>query len=185
MLRYTLTISTLCTIVVAAHESARGQLTPQVEQRESQERAERERRAQAGQQRDAQERLEQQQRVQALTEQQREMQERAERKRRAQTEAEQHREAREQAERQRRILAETEHERQMQLQQEQQGQQQIEQPANSLQAEPPEHVAQPELPTRPDRVLYPALLTMVGSCLLAGVSLFMLGRIIRQRFTHR
>ncbi len=51
--------------------------------------------------------------------------------------------------------------------------------------ESPEQVAPLELPTKPERVFSPALLAMVGSCLLAGVSLFMLGRIIRQRFTHR
>jgi hypothetical protein len=55
----------------------------------------------------------------------------------------------------------------------------------SMQVEPPDQVAQPELPTRLELVFSPALLAFVGSCLLAGFSLFMLGRIIRQRFSHR
>ena len=71
----------------------------------------------------------------------------------------------------------------MQLQQKEQGQQQVEKPTDSLQAEPLKQAARLERPTRPERVLSPELLAFIASCLLAGVSLFMLGRIIRQRFT--
>jgi hypothetical protein len=101
------------------------------------------------------------------------------RQRRARSLAEEQREAQEQAALFVQRRAQAAQQRQIQ----QQGQGQGQPPDTHV--ESPEQVAQPELPTKPELVFSPALLAMVGSCLLAGVSLFMLGRIIRQRFTHR
>jgi colicin import membrane protein len=198
MFRPALIISTFFALVLAAHgpDSALAQSPQQVQQREAQERAEGQRRADAERQREAGERLEQQRRAQGLAESQRDIEERIARhqrdeqreaeesmvrQRRARSLADEQREVRVQAELLVQRRAQAEAERQRQIQQQAQGQGQ---PPDSRVASP-EPMAQPESPAKPQRVLSPALLAFVGSCVLAGVSLFMLSRIVLQRFTHR
>jgi hypothetical protein len=193
MFRSTLMFLTFCALVLVAHGSrlAFAQSPQQAQQRELQERAERQRQAE---QRKAGERVEQQRRAEGLAEQQRDIEERIARRqrdeqreseesmarqRRARSHAEEQREAQEQQA----LLLErqADAERQRQIQQQEQGQGR----APDTQVELQEPVAQPEPSTRPERVFSPALLAFVGSCLLAAISLFMLGRIVHQRFTHR
>jgi hypothetical protein len=179
MFRPPLIISTFFTLLLAAHGPgcALGQSPQQVQQREAQEQQRRVQRL-AEQQRDIEERIARRQR-----DEQRETEESMERQRRARSLAEEQHEAQEQTALlvQRRAQAEAERQRKIQLEQ----QAQIPQPADTPQSESPDQVPRSVSRAQPEPALSPRLLALTGICLLAGTSLFMLGKIIRHRYTHR